>query len=195
MRREILYFGSFNPVHRGHIALAEWVVEQGLGDDVVLIVSPQNPFKNPEDLAPELARFEMCEAACAASKYPDRIKPSVIEFLLEKPSYTINTLRYLKQNFGSGMEFSILVGADHRERFGQWRDSEEILRDYPILVYPRTGYEVGEWASKVEYLADAPRFDCASTGIRKAIATGRPVGEMVCPEVEEYIRKNGLWKK
>ncbi len=195
MRRTVLYFGSFNPVHRGHIALAEWVIEQELGDDVILVVSPQNPFKSPDDLAPEFNRFEMCEAACAASKYPDRIKVSAVEFILDKPSYTINTLRYLKQNFGSEMEFSILVGADNMEHFGSWRESGEILRDYPIMVYPRTGHEVGEWVSKVRYMADAPVFDISSTEIRKAVKEGRPIGGMVCREVEAYIRKQGLWQK
>ena len=96
----MLYFGSFNPVHRGHIALAEYVVGQGLCDETVLVVSPQSPYKQAAELAPEMDRFEMAEIACAASKYPERIKPSVVEFLLPKPSYTIDTLRYLKENFG-----------------------------------------------------------------------------------------------
>lgn len=111
MKRVMLYFGSFNPVHRGHIALAEYVVGQGLCDEAVLVVSPQSPYKQAAELAPEMDRFEMAEIACAASKYPERIKPSVVEFLLPKPSYTIDTLCYLKENFGSGMQFSILMAA------------------------------------------------------------------------------------
>lgn len=97
MKRVMLYFGSFNPVHKGHIALAEYVVGQGLCDEAVLVVSPQSPYKQAAELAPEMDRFEMAEIACAASAYPDRIKPSVVEFLLPKPSYTIDTLRYLKE--------------------------------------------------------------------------------------------------
>ena len=93
MKRVMLYFGSFNPIHKGHIALAEYAVEKGLCDELVLVVSPQSPYKQAEELAPEMDRFEMAEAACAASRYPDRIKPSVVEFLLPKPSYTIDTLR------------------------------------------------------------------------------------------------------
>ena len=116
MKRVMLYFGSFNPVHKGHIALAEYAVRQALCDEVVLIVSPQSPYKAADELAPEMDRFEMAEIACAASEYPDRIKPSVVEFLLPKPSYTIDTLRYLKENFGSGMEFSILMGSDQIAR-------------------------------------------------------------------------------
>ena len=105
----MLYFGSFNPVHRGHIALAEYVVGQGLCDEAVLVVSPQSPYKQAAELAPEMDRFEMAEIACAASKYPERIKPSVVEFLLPKPSYTIDTLRYLKENHGAEMGFPILM--------------------------------------------------------------------------------------
>ena len=86
MKRVMLYFGSFNPIHKGHIALAEYAVEKGLCDELVLVVSPQSPYKQAEELAPEMDRFEMAETACAASRYPDRIKPSVVEFLLPKPS-------------------------------------------------------------------------------------------------------------
>ena len=133
MKRVALYFGSFNPIHKGHIALAEWVVEQGLCDELIFIVSPQNPFKEQEGLAPEFSRYEMCELACKASRYPEQIKVSAVEFVLEKPSYTINTLRYLRENFGSEMQFSILMGADNIENFDKWREYEEILRDYPLL--------------------------------------------------------------
>ena len=122
MKRVMLYFGSFNPVHKGHIALAEYVVEQGLCDEAVLIVSPQSPYKRAAELAPEMDRFEMAERACAASRLPERIKPSVVEFLLPKPSYTIDTLRYLTENHGAEMEFSILMGADQLERLDGWKD-------------------------------------------------------------------------
>ena len=86
MKRVMLYFGSFNPVHKGHIALAEYALERDLCDEVVLVVSPQSPYKQQEELAPELDRFEMAELACKASRHPERIKPSVVEFLLPKPS-------------------------------------------------------------------------------------------------------------
>lgn len=138
MKRVMLYFGSFNPIHKGHIALAEYAVEKGLCDELVLVVSPQSPYKQAEELAPEMDRFEMAEAACAASRYPDRIKPSVVEFLLPKPSYTIDTLRYLAENHGADMEFSILMGADQIERLDGWKEYDRIL-EYPVYVYPRRG--------------------------------------------------------
>lgn len=194
MRSILLYFGSFNPIHKGHIALAEWVVEQGLCDELIFIVSPQNPFKEQEGLAPEFSRYEMCELACKASRYPEQIKVSAVEFVLEKPSYTINTLRYLRENFGSEMKFSILMGADNIENFDKWREYEEILRDYPLLVYPREGYSVEKFADKITFLENAPLFDFAATDIRTMIAEGVDFREKLSAEVANYIIQNKLYR-
>ena len=194
MRSILLYFGSFNPIHKGHIALAEWVVEQGLCDELIFIVSPQNPFKEQEGLAPEFSRYEMCELACKASRYPEQIKVSAVEFVLEKPSYTINTLRYLRENFGSEMKFSILMGADNIENFDKWREYEEILRDYPLLVYPREGYSVERFADKITFLENAPLFDYAATDIRTMIAEGEDFREKLSAEVAHYIIQNKLYR-
>ena len=99
-RRMMLFFGSFNPVHNGHIALAEYAVENKLCDEVAMIISPQNPFKQNWELAAEMDRYSMVEMACKNCRYPEQIRPSVIEFLLEKPSYTVNTLQHLTDNYG-----------------------------------------------------------------------------------------------
>ena len=192
-QREVLYFGSFNPVHRGHIALAEWIVEQGLGDEVVLIVSPQNPHKQSDELAPEFSRYEMCQLACEASRYPDRIKVSAVELTLERPSYTINTLRFLSEQFGSQMEFSVLIGADNLASFDKWREAEEILSSYNVMVYPRSGYELDKFADRVTFLAEAPLHDYAATDVRTALRTGLPVSDKVIPAVERYIVQNKLY--
>ena len=194
MKRVALYFGSFNPIHKGHIALAEWVVEQGLCDELIFIVSPQNPLKEQSELAPEFSRYEMCELACKASRYPKQIKVSAVEFVLEKPSYTINTLRYLHENFGTEMKFSILLGADNIENFDRWREYEEILRDYPLLVYPREGYSVEKFADKITFLENAPLFDYAATDIRKSISEGEDFRNRLCAEVANYIIQNNLYK-
>lgn len=192
MKREMLYFGSFNPIHKGHIALAEYALDKGLCDEVALIVSPQSPYKQQEELAPELDRFEMAEIACAASKYPDRIKPSVVEMLLPKPSYTIDTLRYLQQNFGSEMEFSILMGGDQIARLDGWKEYEKLL-EYPIYVYPRQGGQTTGYEGRVTLLDDAPLQEFASTDIRDRLMRGEDVSTMVDPGVLEHIRKKGLW--
>lgn len=194
MKKVLLYFGSFNPIHKGHIALAEWVVEQDLCDELIFIVSPQNPLKSSTELAPEFSRYEMCEMACASSRFPDRIKVSAVEFVLEKPSYTINTLRYLREQFGSQMEFSLLLGADNIECFDKWREYEEILRDYPLFVYPREGYSVEKFADKITFLANAPLFDFAATDIRKAITNDENFTDKVAPAVAKYVIQNRLYK-
>lgn len=193
--RVLLYFGSFNPVHRGHIALAEYAISDGFADQVVLIVSPQNPHKEQSDLAAEFSRYEMCQAACAASLYPEQIQVSAVEFTLPRPSYTIDTLNFLTENFGEQMEFSILMGADNIENFHRWKSYEQIIANYPILVYPRTGYYLSrsQFADRVVYLENAPIFDISATEIRQAIAEGRDISDKVIPEVEKYIRNNKLW--
>ena len=193
MKREMLYFGSFNPIHKGHIALAEHVLDAGLCDEVAMIVSPQSPYKQEEELAPELDRFEMAEIACADSKYPDRIKPSVVEMLLPKPSYTIDTLRYLQENFGAEMTFSILMGSDQLARLSGWKEYDRIL-EYPVFVYPRRGDEgVSEFEDRITRLNEAPLQDFAATQIRERIARGEDVSMLLDPKVLEYIRKKGLW--
>ena len=141
-RRMMLYFGSFNPIHKGHTALAEYAVDRDLCDEAALIVSPQNPFKESWMQAPEFDRFEMVEIACRNSRHPERIRPSIVEFLLDKPSYTINTLRHLSENYGGEMEFSILMGSDLINQLPKWRDAESIMADYDIYVYPRPDAEV-----------------------------------------------------
>ena len=193
MKDIVLYFGSFNPVHRGHISLAEWVAEHVGCDEVVLVVSPQNPLKADDDLAPELDRFEMAELACARSRFPCKIKPSVIEFLLEKPSYTIRTLRYLTEHYGQQMRFSVLMGADLLPQFDRWRDYREILDNYPLLVYPRKGYEATLYRDRITYLADAPLWDYSSTEVRRAVEQGDDASRMLIPEVLNYIREKRLW--
>lgn len=194
MKRVFLYFGSFNPIHKGHVALAEYVVEQGLCDSVVLIVSPQNPHKESSTLLPELTRFEMAETACRTSKYPTAIQASAVEFLLDRPSYTINTLRYLNEIHGHDMRFSILMGADIIPHLHEWKDYREILDNYDIYVYPRSGCTVDRYLDKIHFLADAPVFDCSSTDIRNAYAEGRDVSAMLPKEVDAYISAHGLFK-
>ena len=195
MKRVLLYFGSFNPIHKGHIALAEYAVERGLCDSVALIVSPQNPLKEGDSLIAELHRFEMAEIACRESRFPDRIVPSAIEFLLPRPSYTIDTLRYLQENNGAEMEFSVLMGADIIPQLERWKDYQELLDNYNIKVYPRSGYTVDKYLDKITFLEDAPLHDYSSTDIREAYAAGRDTSAMLSKGVAEYIAKNSLLKR
>ena len=192
-KRTMLYFGSFNPIHKGHIALAEYVLQCGLCDCVVLVVSPLNPLKNEDSLLPELTRFEMAEAACLKSGYPTQIMPSAVEFLLDKPSYTINTLRFLEENNGGEMQFSILMGADNIENFHKWKEADTILAGYDIYVYPRAGYSSDKYDGRVHFLADAPLFECSSTAIRNALRNGEDASEWLSKEVIDYIKAHNLF--
>lgn len=193
MQRVMLYFGSFNPIHNGHIALAEYAIEQRLCDLVTLIISPQSPYKSPAELAPELDRFEMAELACAASRYPEQIKPSVVEFLLPKPSYTIETLRYLEQVSGGTMQFSILMGADQLDGFRGWREWEQIAR-YPIYVYPRREAATAALLDGMTLLDGAPLHDFSATEVRQTIADNGDTQGMIHPKVAWHIRSKGLYK-
>lgn len=193
MKNVVLYFGSFNPVHKGHMALAEYVVGRGLCDQLVLVVSPQNPLKRAADLAPEMLRFEMAEIACRNSAYPDKIVPSAVEFLLPRPSYTIDTLRYLQENNGSQMRFSLLVGADQMQHFHLWKAYQTILQEVPVLVYPRRGVEPGRYIDRVVYLQEAPLCDFSSTQVRETLVRGGDASEMLPEGVLRYIREKGLW--
>ena len=192
-RRMMLFFGSFNPVHNGHIALAEYAVEQGLCDEVAMIISPQNPFKQNWELAGEMDRYSMVEAACRNSRYPEQIKPSVIEFLLEKPSYTVNTLQHLSENYGDQMEFSILMGTDLINQLPLWREPEKIIAGYDIYVYPRPGMEMEFKTERTHFLKDAPQCPYSSTEVRDRLERGDDVAKMIDKEVLQYIKQQGLW--
>lgn len=193
-KRMMLYFGSFNPVHRGHTALAEYAIEKGLCDEVAMIISPQNPFKQDIIQAAEMDRYTMVEIACRNSRFPNQIKPSVIEFLLEKPSYTINTLRYLQQNNGDMMDFTILMGSDLINTLPKWCEAESIIKEFDIYVYPRPDAEMTFSTGRTTFLADAPQYNYSSTEIREALQQGRNINKMVDGEVLDYIKEKKLWK-
>ena len=192
-RRMMLFFGSFNPVHNGHIALAEYAVENKLCDEVAMIISPQNPFKQNWELAAEMDRYSMVEMACKNCRYPEQIRPSVIEFLLEKPSYTVNTLQHLTDNYGDQMEFSILMGTDLINQLPLWREPEKIIAGYDIYVYPRPGVEMTFSTPRTHFLEDAPQCPYSSTEVRDRLERGDDVSQMLDAEVRGYIKQQGLW--
>jgi guanylate kinase len=170
--RVMLYFGSFNPVHRGHIAIAEYVIDQGIADMVVMVVSPQSPFKEAADLAPEFERYDMAARAAAQSRHPWAIQASAVEMTLPRPSYTIDTLRFLAEQFPD-TRFSILMGSDNLEGLPRWREADKIVGQYNIYIYPRKEGGLGELPAKVTVLKDAPLLDISSTAIRESLAAGR----------------------
>jgi nicotinate-nucleotide adenylyltransferase len=170
-----IFSGSFNPVHRGHIALAHHVVQQGLVDEVWFIRTPQNPFKQPEDLIADDLRAEMLRRALAGH---EAMRLCDIEDRLPRPSYTIDTLHALSAEFPQH-DFYLMIGGDNWEVFDKWRNWQEILQHYHLLVYPRPGSLVGATRSgaalptaHVTFLTDAPQYDISATELRAAVRRG-----------------------
>lgn len=189
----ILYFGSFNPPHNGHTAVARYVLEAGLCDELWFVVSPHNPLKNDAQLAAGEDRLRMTEIAVGEQLAGLDAGVCDVEFHLPAPSYTIDTLEYLRRKFPQYM-FSILAGTDVFESFDRWKEHRKLLSDYKIYVYPRAGYTLGEYGAAVTLLPDAPMFGCSSTDIRRRLLDGDDVGGMVSPGVLSYITYNKLWQ-
>lgn len=189
MRRVVLYFGSFNPIHKGHVAVAERVLERGLCDEVWFVVSPQNPLKPKAELIDEHHRLNMVRLAAEASRYPDRMKVCDVEFDMPRPSYTIDTLEELGRRWPE-VQFAMLVGTDIVGQIERWKRWEEIVSRYKIYVYPRRGY-VGDGDARFEVLEGEPFEDCSSTEVRRALAEGD--SDMIVEPVKNYIKEHQLW--
>jgi len=187
-----LYFGSFNPVHIGHLAIANYMVEFTGLDEFWFVVTPQNPHKQKANLLNDYDRLEMMQLAVQDDH---RFQVSDIEFYLPKPSYTIDTLAYLKER-NPGRQFKILMGSDNLENFHKWKNYETILENYGIIVYPRPGFEkVNAILHKNVVIAEnAPQMEISSSFIRKAIEKGMDVRHFLPPKVWEYIEKKGFYR-
>lgn len=193
-RETILYFGSFNPIHNGHTAVARYVIENGFCEELWFVVSPQNPLKPENILAGDLDRLRMTEIAVSEKLAGLDAKVSDVEFGLPRPSYTIDTLRYLDDNY-PGNSFSLLVGADIIPQLERWKDYETIIQKYKLYVYPRKSFTLTEPPYNAVSLADAPLFKCSSTDVRGAVEAGRDISNMVASGVRDYIAENKLWTR
>lgn len=187
-----IYSGSFNPVHIGHVALADYIIRQGIVDEIWMIRSPQNPLKVSSSLLSDGHRAKMLEIAIKDHK---GLRMSTIEDTLPRPNYTINTLIALKEQ-NPFDDFYLIIGADNWLIFDKWRDWEKILSDFHLIVYPRPGYEMPEIDTvkypTVQYV-DAPQYDISSTEIRKLISDNQSVEDLISPEVDKYIKENNLY--
>ena len=189
-----IFCGSFNPIHNGHVALADYIARNSDLDEVWLVVSPLNPLKRTiaDTLAPNEQRLDMVRLALRSC---ERLFASDIEFSLPLPNYTINTLNALKSKYPE-TDFSLIIGADNLALFERWKDSDVIMSNFDMLVYPRPGVDLGSLMQKypkVRVLENAPLHDVSSTEIRRRISSGESVSGLVNPEVEEYIRDNNLY--
>ncbi|MBP5319155.1 MAG: nicotinate-nucleotide adenylyltransferase [Paludibacteraceae bacterium] len=185
-----LFFGSFNPIHNGHLNLARTLLENTGLEQVWLVVSPQNPFKLSAGLADDNMRYEM---AWLATQNLPGIEVCGIELELPTPSYTIRTLDALRVRYPH-IRFTLLMGADNWLGFPGWQEYERILASYEILIYPRTGSPMPEHLPEGVRCVEAPTFDLSATQIREAIGRGEPIGQWVPEAVAEYIRRHRLYR-
>jgi nicotinate-nucleotide adenylyltransferase len=185
-----LYFGSFNPIHIAHLIIANHILNETDIEKVWFVVSPHNPFKQEQTLLNEYHRLYLVNLAIEQDL---RFKATDIEFSLPKPSYTVNTLAYLEEKYPEH-KFCILMGSDGFQNLHKWKNSEVIIKNYPVYVYCRPGYEINNSIQADLHIVDAPLLELSSTHIRKCIAEGKSIHYMVPDKVREEIERGGYYK-
>lgn len=186
-----IFGGSFNPIHIGHLALANYLCENGEVDEVWFLVSPQNPFKQNVSLLDDNMRLRLVKAAIEG--YP-KFKASDFEFSLPKPSYTVTTLEKLSETYPD-RDFYLIIGGDNWAAFDKWKSPEKILANHHILVYPRRGYDIDTESLPSNVKAvDTPILEISSTFIRESISQGKDIRYFLHPSVYQIIEEEGLFK-
>lgn len=187
MKKVGLYFGTFNPIHIGHLAIANHMVEFSELDEVWFVITPQSPFKQKKSLLDNHHRYQMVFEATA--DYP-KLKPSKIEFDLPQPNYTVNTLVHLEEKCPEGYSFSLIMGEDNLKSFHKWKNYKVILEGYHIYVYPRISEGKIEHQfqdhPKIHRVA-APIMEISSTFIRKQHALGKNIKPLLPESVWKYM--------
>jgi nicotinate-nucleotide adenylyltransferase len=185
-----LFFGSFNPIHMGHLIIANLMVEGSDLQKVWFVVSPQNPLKPARGLLHEFDRYDMVRAA-VYDNY--KLEVSDVEFHLPKPSYTIHTLVHLQEKHPE-KQFRVIIGEDNLTNFTRWKNYRQILDHYGLYVYPRPGTQLSELRSHPNVtIVEAPLLDISATFIRERIRKGQSVRYLVPDAVEEMIRAKGFY--
>lgn len=185
-----LYFGSFNPIHHGHLIIAKHILEHTSLQQVWFVVSPQNPLKPSNGLLNEYHRLHLVNLAIEGE--PD-FKASDIEFRLPKPSYTIDTLTYLQEKYLSH-EFTVLMGSDSFENLPKWKNHEQLLKNYSIVVYERPGHPVQSPIPQQVTILKAPLLEISATHIRQSIKNNKSIRFLVPDSVKQEIERNGYYK-
>ncbi|MBT2558986.1 nicotinate-nucleotide adenylyltransferase [Hymenobacter sp. ISL-91] len=188
-RKVGLLFGSFNPIHTGHLILANFLATHTDLAEVWLIVSPQSPFKAQADLLDEQARLTLVASAIAGN---ERLRVLDIEFRLPKPSYTIDTLDQLRQ-LHPGQEFVLLMGGDNLPGLPRWKAADRLLAEVEIYVYPRPGYTLPDPLPPTVRVIQAPLLDISATFIRRCLREGLSVRYLLPELVEQQIRAEGYY--
>jgi nicotinate-nucleotide adenylyltransferase len=186
-----LYFGSFNPVHNGHLIIAKHVINNTDLKQVWMVISPQNPFKKSNSLLNKYDRLNMVQSALEGET---KIKASTIEFNLPTPSFTIDTLAYLKEKHKQH-QFSIIMGSDSFTNIKKWKNYEMIIKNYEIYIYQRTGYPIQNTEETIVNKLEAPLIEISSSAIRKIIKDGKSIRYLVPDVVDQQIKENKYYKK
>ena len=194
MKKVGLYFGTFNPIHIGHLVIANHMVEFSDLDAVWFVVTPQSPFKTKKTLLDNHHRYEM---VYEATKEYSKLRPSKIEFDLPQPNYTVNTLVHLDEKYPSGYSFSLIMGEDNLKGLHKWKNYETILESYNIYVYPRISNGTVESQFMQHdriHRVNAPIMEISSTFIRKEHKNGKNIKPMLPPEVWSYMDEMNFYR-
>ena len=194
MKRTALFFGSFNPIHVGHLIIANTMLQQTEVDEVWLVVSPQNPLKERSTLLADHHRLQMVQRAIDDNYH---LRACDIEMHLPIPSYTVVTLAELDDRYPD-REFCLIMGSDNLAGFERWRNYQFILEHYHIFVYPRPGFpktDNGLWDHPHVTLVDVPMMDLSSSYIRRMIGEGRDVRYMLTEPVYKYLTEMHFYEK
>lgn len=186
-----LFFGSFNPIHIGHLIIANYMANYTDLDEVWFVVSPQNPFKEKKNLGNMYDRLEMVNLAIEGT---EKLRACDIEFSLPRPSYTIDTLIHLAEKYPT-KEFSLIMGEDNLASFPKWKNADILLRDYRIVVYPRPEYDGGVLKDHPSVVVtETPIMELSSTFVRQAVKAGKNIRFYVPDKVIDFIEKTGLYR-
>jgi len=186
-----LYFGSFNPVHIGHLVIANHLLNSTEIDKIWFVVSPQNPLKSETGLLDEYSRLHLVRLAIEDD---NRMKASDIEFHLPKPSFTVNTLAYLEEKYPK-QEFVIIMGSDSFQNIHKWKNYQTIIKNYSIYIYKRPGFEIENKAKARLHVVDAPLLQISATDIRKLIKEKKSVRYILPEKVLEEIERGNYYRK
>ena len=191
MKKIGIYSGSFNPIHHGHVMLANYLVEFSDLDELWFVVSPQNPLKKKDELLDDDERLKMVQLAIGGDL---RFRVSDIEMHLPTPSYTINTLSALSEQYPD-CQFVFICGMDSLQNLHRWREYQRILDNYELLVFPREGYDGGELINHPSVtVLKTPILEISSTFIRQCVKEGRDVRHFVPEKAFAYMKEQGFYK-
>ena len=187
-----IFSGSFNPIHVGHVVLGNYMCEFTYLDEVWFVVTPHNPLKSADDLLGNAIRLEMVQLALEDF---DKLHASDVEFQLPRPSYTIDTLHFLKKN-NPDADFTLIIGGDNWAKFHQWKSHEQLCREFNILIYPRLGEDIfiPEQYQKNIQVVNAPMVEISSTFVRDSIRRGKDVRGFVGEKVWRLLEKQKLYQ-